>query len=227
MGVDHAIMDSDDDWDADDFEIPTFGANAPVASSAKTFDDEEEEDDEPVVRRKPQKPAVSSKKAVSKYDESRGVQDIDDTPLDDPVAEKLRKQKLLEDADLQNAEDLFGTGPSAKKEATKELKTLSDFKNYGDQLVFKHVKAYKENKHFAAMIKAFLRSALKESPSKLVKEIETSVVTLRNERVKAEKEANKLKNKPQKKQINVGASGGDASLDDAGYGALDDDYDFM
>ena len=106
-------MDSDDDWDADDFEIPTFGANAPVASSAKTFDDEEEEDDEPVVRRKPQKPAVSSKKAVSKYDESRGVQDIDDTPLDDPVAEKLRKQKLLEDADLQNAEDLFGTS-SAK-----------------------------------------------------------------------------------------------------------------
>lgn len=29
-------------------------------------------------------------------------------PLDDPIAERLRLQKLMEDSDLKNAEELFG-----------------------------------------------------------------------------------------------------------------------
>lgn len=50
-------------------------------------------------------------KKVSKYDESRGVSEsVDEGPLDDPLAEKLRLQKLVEQSDYQNAMELFGTG---------------------------------------------------------------------------------------------------------------------
>lgn len=54
--------------------------------------------------------AKAAKKS-SKYDESRGAAaGADEGPLDDPIAEKLRLQKLVEDADYQNAMELFGTG---------------------------------------------------------------------------------------------------------------------
>lgn len=54
------------------------------------FEGEDEEPDRP----KWQVPQSQAKKVVpSKYDESRGVYVDDDTPLDDPIAEKLRKQR--------------------------------------------------------------------------------------------------------------------------------------
>lgn len=54
------------------------------------FDGEDEEQDKP----KWSVPQSQAKKVtVSKYDESRGVHLDDDTPLDDPIAEKLRKQR--------------------------------------------------------------------------------------------------------------------------------------
>ena len=51
------------------------------------------------------------KKGVAKYDESKGVQrgGQDEGALDDPVAERLRKQRLVEDADYEATQELFGS----------------------------------------------------------------------------------------------------------------------
>ncbi len=43
-----------------------------------------------------------------KYEDKGAVPD--DTPLDDPVAEKLRQQRLVEEADYQATLELFGKG---------------------------------------------------------------------------------------------------------------------
>lgn len=55
---------------------------------------------------------AKEKKGLSKYDESKGVQrrGEDDTPLDDPIAEKLRQQRLIEESDYQATMELFGAG---------------------------------------------------------------------------------------------------------------------
>jgi translation initiation factor 3 subunit J len=55
---------------------------------------------------------TKDKKGLSKYDESKGVQRRadDDTPLDDPIAEKLRQQRLIEESDYQSTIELFGSG---------------------------------------------------------------------------------------------------------------------
>lgn len=46
-----------------------------------------------------------------KYDESRGMStSVDEGPLDDPIAEKLRQQRLVEEADFKAALELFGGG---------------------------------------------------------------------------------------------------------------------
>lgn len=78
-----------------------------------------------------------------------------------------------------------------------------------------------------------IKSALSELASHEVKDIESSVVAVRNERLKAEKAAagSKSKKGNKKQQLNAGVRGGDAGLDDAQFynNALDmdDDYDFM
>lgn len=55
---------------------------------------------------------AKEKKGLAKYDESKGAQRRvaaeDDTPLDDPIAEKLRQQRLIEEADYQATMELFG-----------------------------------------------------------------------------------------------------------------------
>lgn len=40
----------------------------------------------------------------------RGGAGADEGPLDDPVAEKLRQQRLVEEADYEAALELFGEG---------------------------------------------------------------------------------------------------------------------
>lgn len=55
--------------------------------------------------------AVQPKKVESKYDERRGMNSTaDDGPLDDPIAEKLRQQRLVEESDFKATMELFGSG---------------------------------------------------------------------------------------------------------------------
>lgn len=68
------------------------------------------------------------KKPEKKYADKGAVAD---EPLDDPVAEKLRRQRLEEEADFRAARDLFGGGKPLEELLPK---TLKDFESYAEQL---------------------------------------------------------------------------------------------
>jgi len=57
---------------------------------------------------------------------------VADEPLDDPIAEKLRRQRLEEEADFRAARDLFGGGGKGLDDLLP--KTLKDFEQYAEQL---------------------------------------------------------------------------------------------
>lgn len=73
-----------DDWDADDFEVPTLGLQ-----DQKRFDDEDEELEDAAAhpKQKPQKPTQKAKKP------EKGPKAEVYVPLDDPEAEKRRRQR--------------------------------------------------------------------------------------------------------------------------------------
>lgn len=203
---------SDDDWDADDFEVPTLAPSK--------FDDEEEEEEEEVVvkPKKPQKPTVKKvEKAPRNYDDPSdlfGMVDESQREALERTAAGLGKLKV--------------EGPNLDE---MPLKSLKDFKKYGTTLVQKHIYKHRKNKHYKELLKAIIREAALEMKASEVKELETGVVGLRQERVKEEKELKEKSKKGPKKQLNAGARGGqgsygDAGYDDAGYDALDMD-DFM
>ena len=75
----------------------------------------------PVVK----KPAVV-KKTVAEY--------VDET-LDDPVAEKARRQKLVEQADLEAAKELFGTDGAEVDLSTYNPKSEKEFTKFGLSLI--------------------------------------------------------------------------------------------
>ena len=66
---------------------------------------------------------AKEKKGLAKYDESKGARSggggADDTPLDDPIAEKLRQQRLIEEADYQATMELFGSGAPRRCKARR------------------------------------------------------------------------------------------------------------
>ena len=82
-------------------------------------------------------------------------------------------------------------------------------------------------------VKTFIKVALSEFPGADVKEIESHVAALRNEKIKKEKEMQQKSKKAtsgsKKKFINTGSTKGDAGLDDYKYEYqdVDDQYDFM
>ena len=87
---------SDLDWDDEEFE-----PSAVVQEKAQWDDEEEEEEEEVPVVAKP-----NTKKPTKKAEVKAAY--VDET-LADPIAEKLRQQKLVEEADLKAAIELFGS----------------------------------------------------------------------------------------------------------------------
>lgn len=133
------------------------------------FEGEDEEPDKP----KWQVPQSQAKKFIpSKYNEARGVYVDDDTPLDDPIAEKLRKQRyvtlvvevqqqhlllhnrLIEEADYAATQELFG--------ATVDLdamlpKSAKDFEQFAEALVAKYLLAHCKSPHYKLLVKQVRR----------------------------------------------------------------------
>mmetsp|Transcript_2605 Transcript_2605/g.9530 ORF Transcript_2605/g.9530 Transcript_2605/m.9530 type:complete len:282 (+) Transcript_2605:3-848(+) len=191
-------------------------------------DEEEEEEEKPKAAPKPKKEKAKKAEAVAVVDET----------LSDPVAEKLRQQKLVEAADLQTAKELFGDVASINLDEFVP-KTEKDFEKYGGMLAAKYLKAYEKSSHFGALVKAIVKGATNGMPSSGVKEIEVGVAAIRNERLKAEKaEAKAAKDaaekakKSQKKTLSFG--GQDQIKEESLFGGGgdngyvdEDDYDFM
>lgn len=232
-----------DDWERDDFKPVLPGTKAAAAAAAGEFEtagqailaaaaepdmskfqDEEQQEEEQEQQDYHIKP--QPRKKVEKKYANKGAE-FDDTPLDDPIAERLRKQRLEEEADMRAG--VFGAegAASAAKLAAMIPKSVKDFEEYAD-LVFKNFfLPHTANKNYKVFIKTLLKASVDPLTSEEAKEIENAAGTIRADKVKAEKAAAAAK-KGAKRNVNVGKGGGTAGLDDYIYDAADDDeFDFM
>ena len=228
-----------DDWEdwVDEGLTPALPTVAPVGAAPKPAafegEDEEEEDEAAgpaVPATQPNKKAAAAAAVSAKYAGKGGkVPAGDDTPLDDPAAEKARRQRLVEEADLAAARELFGT--ALNLDGAKPPKGSSACEAWGRTVAGKYLTPHADRPHYAAMLRALLRAALEPLEPAGVKEVEGVVASVRSDKLKADAAAKAAARGgacAKKKTLNVGRSGGAAGLDDLVYDdPLDDDVDFM
>ncbi|XP_075478137.1 uncharacterized protein LOC142519106 [Primulina tabacum] len=190
----------------------------------------EDDDDKPAVAPKAEPtPGKVPKKAPSKLDEKKGkvIEKVVETAKEslDPIDEKFRQQRLVEEADFKSTAELF-----AKKDDEKTLdnfipKSESDFSEYAE-LISHMLRPYEKSYHYIGLLKAVMRLSMTSLKGADAKEVASSVTAIANEKIKAEKEANagKKKTTGKKKQLHIGKTDDEVVVDDYdGY----DDYDFM
>lgn len=222
-----------EDWE--DEEIPPLLKKEQLKSNWEDEDVDEndvkdswEDEDEPAPASLPEMPPAEKapKKPVTKSSESKGksVEAAQEAPVD-PVAEKLRQQRLVEEADYRSTAELF-----AKKGDEKTLdnfipKSESDFLEYAE-LISHKLRPYEKSFHYIGLLKAVMRVSMTHLNASDAKDVASSVTAIANEKLKAEKEANagKKKTAAKKKQLHVRKED-----DDVAVNAYDDmdDYDFM
>jgi translation initiation factor 3 subunit J len=230
-----------EDWDAEDFTpvAPVVKAQ-PLKSN---WDDEDvEEDDvkesweEEEEKPKPQpveKPAPkpSAKSAVKKGKQpSTSAEVVEDDVLDDPTLEKLRQQRLVEEADFKSTAELFAKKDSSEKSLETFIpKSESDFAEYAE-LIANKIRPYEKSFHFMGLLKNVMRLSMTSLKGAEAKEISSSVTAIANEKIKADKEAaaGKKRGGAKKKQLHIekgeedfAAGPGASSYDDP------DEFDFM
>ncbi|KAJ7558352.1 hypothetical protein O6H91_04G035000 [Diphasiastrum complanatum] len=228
----------EDDWEAEDFVPPP-----PVVFKEQPksqWDDEEaegeevkeswEDEDKPKLESAKTKPKNEKKKT----DESRGKKsvaadekkvNIKDEKLADPLAEKLRQQRLVEEADYRVTTELFGKSSGGQTLDEFIPKSEEDFLEYAE-LIAQKLRPFEKSFHYLTLLKAVMRNAVSSLKAADAKEVASSLTVIANEKLKLEKEvsAGKKKSGPKKKQLHVDKPDDDGL--DGGYNDLDE-YDFM
>lgn len=256
----------EEDWESAEVKLPAVaapasaskgGANKPAVEHetkgqavlaaaigdpdmSKFADEDQEEEPEKdygVAKTQPKK------KEEKKWQDKEGAGDadgVDDVPLDDPLAEKARRQRLVEESDLAAAKDLFsgvaisggGEGTSAKGidglDAPKS-EGLKDFEDYAAAIADRFFSGLKDSKHYKALVKALVKKVCEPLSAADSKDVEASVTLIRVEKTKLElAAAAKAKTAPRKSLKHQGKAGLSAGLDDYKYNdAGDADDDFM
>ncbi|GAA0139857.1 translation initiation factor [Lithospermum erythrorhizon] len=225
-----------EDWE--DVPVPDILKKEPVKS---TWDDEDvddnaikeswEDEDEPEPAPKTGPPVDKiSKKTVAKTSEKKGkaieVAKVDPAVEElDPVAEKLRQQRLVEEADYKATAELFGKKSDEKTIDNFIPKSESDFMEYAE-LISHKLRPYEKSYHYIGLLKTVMRLSLTTLKGADAKDVASSITAIANEKIKAEKEANagKKKTGSKKKQLLI-----DKDEDVVATAAYDDfdDYDFM
>ncbi|KAL3820584.1 hypothetical protein ACJIZ3_006489 [Penstemon smallii] len=187
----------------------------------------EDDDDEPAPAPKAEPPPEKApKKVPAKSVEKKGkaVEAAKEAPLD-PIEEKLRQQRLVEEADYKSTAELFANKGDEKTLDNFIPKTESDFAEYAELIAHK-LRPYEKSYHYIGLLKSVMRLSLSSLKGADAKEVTSSVTAIANEKIKAEKEANAGKKKTggKKKQLHIGKPDDDVAVDT--YNDYDD-YDFM
>eukprot|EP00244_Chara_vulgaris_P013421 TRINITY_DN761_c0_g1_i1.p1 TRINITY_DN761_c0_g1~~TRINITY_DN761_c0_g1_i1.p1 ORF type:complete len:225 (+),score=80.25 TRINITY_DN761_c0_g1_i1:608-1282(+) len=223
------------DWDDEEFAPPVPGVS--VVKPNSVWDDKDKEDDdvkESWEDDEPPKPAAPAAAAVPEkvvgkkgMADKKGKEPVKATGVNlDPIAEKLRQQRLVEEADLRVSKDLF-------KQSGEEEKSLDDFVPKSEEefkeyaaLVAAKLTPFDKSFHYLTMLKAIMRLATVSLKAADTKDLGAALSVITNEKVKAEKDsAAKKKAGPKKKQLHIEK----ADDDDYRHGGYvdNDDYDFM
>ncbi|KAJ8549636.1 hypothetical protein K7X08_033343 [Anisodus acutangulus] len=167
-----------------------------------------EDEEEPTPAPKPEPPAEKApKKSAAKASEKKGKEvevHTKEEPLD-PVAEKLRQQRLVEEADYKSTAELFAKKGGDDKTLDNFIpKSESDFLEYAE-LISHKLRPYEKSYYYSGLLKAVMRLSLTAMKGADAKEIGSSITAFANEKIKAEKEANASKKKTggKKKQLHV------------------------
>ncbi|XP_006646806.1 eukaryotic translation initiation factor 3 subunit J-A-like [Oryza brachyantha] len=230
-----------EDWDSEDFQPAAPGAKAETLKSKWDDEDVEEEDVkeswEEEEEEKPKPPPVektapkpSGKGAVKKGKQqaSTSTEVVQDEALDDPALEKLRQQRLVEEADFKSTTELFGKKDGSEKSLETFIpKSESDFAEYAE-LIANKLRPYEKSFHYMALLKNVMRLSMTSLKGADAKDISSSITAIANEKIKAEKEAaaGKKKQGTKKKQLQMENKDDDFI---PGRGNFDDpdEYDFM
>ncbi|KAK0587268.1 hypothetical protein LWI29_020226 [Acer saccharum] len=220
-----------DDWEGE--QIPTFLAKEQPKTA---WDDEDvdendikeswEEEDEPAIAPDPAHPVgkVSIEVDTKSSEKQKNIAEVKEVPLD-PVAEKLRQQRLVEEADYRSTTELFGKRNDDKTLDNFIPNSENDFSEYAE-LISHKLCPYEKSFHYIELLKAVMRLSVTTLKATDAKDVASSVTAIANEKLKLEKEANagKKKTGTKKKQLQV-----DKPDDDIVVAAYDgiDDYDFM
>ncbi|CAM8933009.1 unnamed protein product [Rhodiola kirilowii] len=226
-----------DDWE--DQPVESILEKEPLK---KPWDDEDLEDndvkdswedfDEPAPEPAPAPEAkkvtkkAEAKKAEAKATEKKEKVIATSEPLLDPVAEKMRQQRLVEESDYRVTTELFGKKDGGEKSLDNFIpKSESDFLEYAELIAYQ-LRPYENSYHYIGLLKAVMRLSMKNLKAADAKEVASSCSAVANEKLKAEKEVNASKNKgaAKKKQLHVDKPDDDIAV--GGYDPLDD-YDFM
>ncbi|XP_020698537.1 eukaryotic translation initiation factor 3 subunit J [Dendrobium catenatum] len=229
------------DWDEEEFEPKVLGIKKEQTKGLWDDEDVDEEDvkeswedEEDDTAKAPKKESVAEKKIVSKTtkdagkkvkpSETKTIKEAD--VLADPVAEKLRQQRLVEEADYKSTTELFARKGDEKSLDNFIPKSENDFMEYAE-LLSQKIRSYEKSFHYIGLLKAVMRHSMTSLKTADAKEIASSVTAIANEKLKAEKEANvgKKKQGAKKKQLHVDKP--DDDMVSATYDDAADDYDFM
>jgi translation initiation factor 3 subunit J len=154
--------------------------------------------------------AASTSKIKAKEKEktfARGKDEAleEESTIDDP----LNRRKLQEEADLDNAKDVFaGTTSTLQKGETLSLdtfqpKTATDFDDYANALGEKF-KTFQNHKQYPAFVKLLVKNAIAALDVEDLKAVSATVTVASNEKIKQEREAEKGKKKVStKKTVNL------------------------
>ncbi|XP_053128111.1 eukaryotic translation initiation factor 3 subunit J [Hemicordylus capensis] len=207
-------------------------------------DEEEEEEEEKEAEVKPE-PKVSEKKKIAEKIKEReklqkkkqeeikkrleaSEESKELPPEEEQLAEKLRLQKLQEEADLELAKETFGVNNTCGIDAMNPS-SKDDFTEFG-KLLKEKITLYEKSLYYAGFLETLVRDVCISLEVDDLKKITNSLTVLCSEKQKQEKQ-----NKAKKKKKGVVPGGGlKATMKDdlADYGGYDGGYvqdfeDFM
>ncbi|XP_067665125.1 eukaryotic translation initiation factor 3 subunit J-like [Haliotis asinina] len=235
-----------DDWDAEDFEPPSFNTKSVVSDKWEGEDEEEDvkdswEDSEEEKEKKenantgsayqrPKKKPLAERIAEK---EAKRVQQLQEEKernreptAEEILNEKIRLRKIQEASDLKHAQEIFGVTRNVKTIESMYPETEEEFKQFKDALKTK-ITEFEASKMYPAFIEnLFQELAIGLQPEDL-KKVGTALTGIYHEKEKQRKEAEKKKKKKQKAIVKVERKGDLDLIGGVGEYDYDDGEDFM
>lgn len=106
-------------------------------------------------------------------------------------AQKSYTCRLVEEADLQSAKELFGGGQGSPASALDsfEPKSLKDHEELARLIAQQYLLPHSKNQHYKTLLKALLKQACPPVGLPEVKDLETCLAGIKSEKLKEEKAA--------------------------------------
>uniref|UniRef100_A0A8C7URL0 Eukaryotic translation initiation factor 3 subunit J n=2 Tax=Oncorhynchus mykiss TaxID=8022 RepID=A0A8C7URL0_ONCMY len=250
-----AKMADADDWDADNFEPDVAPIKKAVVLDKWEGEDEDEdvkdnwddEEEEKKAEAKKSEAKVSEKKKLSekiKEKENRlrkkqqelkkNLDEEEELTPEQQLAEKLKVQKMQEEADLELAKEAFGMSGGSTTNNVSGIEAMcpsskEDFTEF-EKLLKVKILQYEKSVHYSSFLESLFRELCISLEVEDLKKISSSLTVLLNEKQKQEKA---IKGKKKKKGAVLGGGMKAKGKDDlADYGEFDGGYtqdydDFM